>query len=314
MARPAPPRHPARRPRRAGIGTTGLAALVLLLTACGGPVRTGSGTIPVVASTNVYGAIAKAVGGDRVSVTSIIADPSADPHSHEATPAEAAKVAAARLVVVNGGGYDDFMPRLVESSGGRPAVLDAVGVSGLAPAGTSELNEHVWYDLTAVQKIASRLADDLGAADPAHAAEFTAKANAFNERIGGLLARAMAIGTAHPGARVAVTEPVPGYLLAAAGLTDATPKEFSAAVEEDTDPPAAVVAQTLALFGGPDPVRALAVNAQTRTPTTDQVRQAATAAGVPVVEVTETLPPGATGYVEWMGGQIDALARALDRT
>jgi zinc/manganese transport system substrate-binding protein len=103
---------------------------------------------------------------------------------------------------------------------------------------------------------------------------------------------------------------VPGYLVQTAGLTDATPPEFTEAIEEDTDPPAAVLQETLALFSG-DPVRALVVNAQTETPSTDQVRNAAQTAGVPVVEMTETLPEGATGYADWMGGQIDALAGAL---
>jgi zinc/manganese transport system substrate-binding protein len=110
---------------------------------------------------------------------------------------------------------------------------------------------------------------------------------------------------------VAVTEPVPGYLIQSAGLTDVTPPKFSAAVEEDTDPPAAVLQETLALFQG-DPVRALVLNAQTETPTTDQVQQAAQTARVPVVDVTETLPQGTTDYVSWMGGQIDALASALN--
>jgi zinc/manganese transport system substrate-binding protein len=95
-----------------------------------------------------------------------------------------------------------------------------------------------------------------------------------------------------------------------AGLTDVTPHEFTEAIEEDTDPPAAVLQETLALFSG-DPVRALIVNAQTETPSTDQVRNAAQTAGVPVVEMTETLPEGSRDYVDWMGGQIDALAGAL---
>ena len=63
----------------------------------------------------------------------------------------------------------------------------------------------------------------------------------------------------------------------------------------------------------PIPVRALLVNAQTRTPVTDQVEQAARAAGVPVVEVGETLPAGIDDYVDWISGQLDALTDALDR-
>ena len=75
-----------------------------------------------------------------------------------------------------------------------------------------------------------------------------------------------------------------------------------------------MVAETLALFtpGTADPVRALIVNAQTETPTTDQVRQAAESAGVPVVEMTETLPADQPDYVSWMGSQIDALTAALN--
>jgi zinc/manganese transport system substrate-binding protein len=84
-------------------------------------------------------------------------------------------------------------------------------------------------------------------------------------------------------------------------------------VEEDTDPPVAVIQETLTLFGN-DPVRALVVNAQTATPTTDQVRNAAQTAGVPVVEMTETLPEGTTDYLEWMAAQIDALAGALNQS
>ena len=114
----------------------------------------------------------------------------------------------------------------------------------------------------------------------------------------------------------AARTPEPGSrspsLIESAGLVDATPPEFARAIEEDTDPPAAVVAQTLQLFGS-DPVRALIVNAQTETPTTDQVRQAAQTGGVPIVEVSETLPAGSGDYVSWMGGQVDALATALDK-
>lgn len=308
--------------RRAAVA----ALAVLTVAGCGSGTEApaapsdGDSTLPVVASTNVYGSIVQAVGGDRVSVDALIDDPAADPHSYESTPADAAAVAKARLVVVNGGGYDDFLTQLMESSGGSATVVDVAAVSGLAPAEDEhaegeehehgEFNEHFWYSLPTVQKVATQIATDLGAADPADAAEFMANADAFNARVADLITRAEAIGKAQPGVRVAVTEPVPGYLVQTAGLTDATPPEFTEAIEEDTDPPAAVLQETLALFSG-DPVRALILNAQTETPSTDQVRDAAQTAGVPVVEMTETLPEGATGYVDWMGGQIDALAGAL---
>lgn len=291
---------------------SGLLTLALVLPACGAPEPpTAPDTIPVVASTDVYGAVVQAVGGDRVTVTSLIDDPAADPHSYEAPPAAAAAVARARIVVVNGGGYDDFAERL--TPGPEASVIDVVALSGLAAPAGGELNEHVWYSLPTMKTLAERLAADLGGADPAGAAGFTANAAAFGTKVDGLVAKADALKSAHGGERIAVTEPVPLYLTDAAGLVDATPPKFSEAVEEDADPPAAVVAATLDLFGA-DPVKALLVNAQTRTPVTDQVEQAARTAGVPVIEVGETLPAGTADYVEWINGQLDALRIALDRS
>ena len=313
--------------RRPLVGaTSALAALTLTACASGAaaPVASADDGIVVVASTNVYGSIAEAVGGPGVVVESLIDDPAADPHSYESTPADAVVVGRGDIVILNGGGYDEFMPQLVEAAGGERTVLDVGALSGLAPveeevhAGGEEehgdANEHFWYSLPAVEALATELAAALGELDPAGAAGYTANAEAFTAQVDELVVRVEAAGASVPGGRVAVTEPVPGYLVETAGLIDATPPEFSEAVEEDTDPPAAVVAETLALFtpGAPDAVRALIVNAQTETPTTDQVRSAAQAAGVPVVEMTETLPEGQPDYLSWMGAQVDALTAALN--
>jgi zinc/manganese transport system substrate-binding protein len=314
--------------RRAGALATLAVLAALALAGCG----SGSAPAPpppaapqsnppikVITSTNVYGSIARAVGGNQVDVTSLINDPQADPHSYETTPGDAAKVATANVILYNGGGYDDFMERLVQSSGGKAVSIDVTALSGLDPeagtggnaASTPYFNEHLWYSLPTVQKVADQLATDFGAADPADADLFTANAQAFKGQVANLLAKEQAIGAAHPGARVAVTEPVPGYLIQGAGLTDVTPPEFARSIEEDTDPPAAVLQQTLALFTN-DPVSALILNGQTETPTTMQVEQAAQAAKIPVVKVTETLPAGVDDYVSWMNSEIEAVANALN--
>lgn len=304
------------------LSLVGLAVALLAGCGAGAPAATPAPTTPptptadgttlsVVTSTNVYASIVSAVAGDRVKVTALIDDPAADPHSYESTPAAAAAVAGADLVVYNGGGYDDWMGQLVDAAGGHREVINVTALSGLDTGG--EFNEHLWYRVQTVQQLAVQLATTLGTLDTAHTTEYTANAETFTVRATDeVLTPAEAIGKAHPGARVAVTEPVPGYLLQSAGLVDATPPAFAEAVEEDTDPPAAALAQTLALFG-PDPVRALVVNAQTETPTTDRVVQAAQTGGVPIVEVTETLPPGAPDYLSWMRSQVDALAAAVDK-
>ena len=299
---------------RRAILTPALAATaVVTLAACGSGTAapaSGPATLSVVASTDVYGAVAQAVGGDAVTVRSIIDSPDADPHEYETRPTDAVAVNEAKVVIYNGAGYDDFATKLLGASSAKPATIDVSALSGLETAGTP-FNEHVWYSLPTVTKLADKLAADLTAADPARASTFSANAAAFTQKVGALTAKLDAIKTKYAGRKVAITEPVPLYLVQAAGLVDATPSEFSEAVEEGTDPPAAVLAATLATFQGADKVKVLLPNAQTETPLTRQVEQAATAGGVPIVPVTETLPAGVTDYVAWMTQQIDGLGTAL---
>ena len=297
-----------------------LVALGLLVAGCGSapapaPSAAPSGAatpVRVVASTDVYGSIARAIGGDRVTVKSIIDSPDADPHEYEATPADAAAVGGAAIMIVNGGGYDDFAGDLVQAASAKPQMIDVVALSGLETPGVQDFNEHVWYSLPTVEKLADRLAADLAAADPAGAATYTANAAAFRDGVDGLAAKVDAIKAAHTGDKIAITEPVPLYLVQDAGLQNATPAEFSEAVEEGSDPSAAVLNDTLGLFTG-KAVKALIANAQTESGSTRQVEQAATTAGIPVVAMTETLPAGVDDYVAWQGGQIDQLSAALGR-
>jgi zinc/manganese transport system substrate-binding protein len=301
-----------------------LAATALFgLAACGSPAETPAASAKpvVVASTDVYGSIATAVGGDLVEVRSIIDSPSADPHEYEATPQDAAAVAQAAIVVKNGGGYDDFAQKLVDSAGTNPTVIDAVELSGLEPAEEpghtaddghdhGEFNEHVWYDLGTVRKVADQIATDLGQKDAANAATYTANAQAFGTDLDALQQKVDAIKATHNGQSIAVTEPVPLYLTEAAGLQNVTPEAFSEAVEQGSDPAAAVLAETLAVV---PTVKVLVANSQTESASTAEVEKAATAAGVPVVKVGETLPDGVDGYVAWQTAQLDDLAGALNR-
>ncbi len=288
-----------------------VASTVLLgVTGCGSTEQQTSGNdrLTVVASTNVWGSVTRAVTGDAADVRSIISDPSADPHSYESKPADAAEVTNADLVVFNGGGYDDFMPKILESVGSKPTI-EAVALEQQKPADGAQPNEHVWYDLTVVQGVAQQVAEKLGQLDPGHSPQFTARAQAFRTEIDGLAGKLTSIGRGHGGQRVAMTEPVSQYLITAAGLIDATPPDFLEAVEEETDPPAAAVAATKELFAQRQ-VRVLVYNPQAETPVTSQIRAASEAARIPVVTMTETLPAN-TDYAGWMSGQIDALSTAL---
>jgi zinc/manganese transport system substrate-binding protein len=281
---------------------------VLVVAACGSTSAPPPAEPSVVASTDVYGAVASAVGGNTVQVTSLIHSADADPHEYEPTPADTLAVSRATVFIANGGGYDDFARKLYDAAGNKPVSVVVTALSD-ADSDAPDFNEHVWYDFPTIKKLADYLATSLGTADQPNANRYLDNAKNFDAQVDGLMAKVAAIKAKHAGTKVAITEPVPGYLLDAAGLVVVTPPEFSEAVEEGTDPPAAVVTANLATF---TEAKVLVENAQTEGPTTAQAEQAAAANHVPVVKVTETLPEGVTDYVTWMNAQVDALAAALD--
>jgi len=311
--------------RRAVLSAAAGGAL-LLLAGCGSD---GSGTAPaspfasgkaveVATATDVYGDIVSAVGGERVHVTPIIHSASQDPHSYQATPQDRLAVSKARILIENGGGYDDFFSTLAAGSTGDHQLVDVTKLSGLAPetgtatpgnAGAAEFNEHLWYNFETMSTLTDAISEDLGRIDPAGTASFTANGERFKSELGMLKARTAALKELHAGEAVAITEPVPLYLLDAVGLVNKTPDEFSHAIETGDDVPATVMKETLDLIEGRS-VKMLAYNAQTEGPQTTALKDAATKAGVPVVNFTETLPDG-NNYLQWMGTNVDNVEKAL---
>ncbi|ASO18010.1 zinc/manganese transport system substrate-binding protein [Actinoalloteichus hoggarensis] len=387
------------RMRRPGALVGGLAVTVLTLAACGDGEPAdqggaGDGALRVTTSTNVWGSVVSAVGGDEVEVVALIDDPSADPHSYEGTPRDAAEVQDADLVVLNGGGYDEFMTRILESTDADKPTVDAAELFGLDDAhaeddhaeddhadevspdddsrtgpggepvpappvdeteGTDDEhaddehadethgddehaddehaddehggdehghghdhghdhgdgNEHVWYHVETVGAVADAVAEELGRLNPDSADVYTANAEAFHAEIHELGDRIDALGSDLDGAaHILSTEPLGQYLFARAGLHDVTPTDFLRAVDAETDPPAAAIAEINEAIDGGE-IDALVFNPQTETGVTGQVRERAEAAGIPVVEFTETLPEGEEDYIAWMTGQVEALSTAL---
>ena len=306
-----------RRTKSVFAAVSAMAVLALGATACASSDKasTGSGSqnasaanpgggekIKVVASTDVWGSVVTAVGGDKVEVTSIIHDPSADPHSYETTASDAIAAKNAKLTLSNGGGYDEFFSKLADQATGAQKLV-AVDI-----AATGNENEHVWYSLPGVEKIADQVAAKLGEIQPASKDAFTANAAAFQGKTQELLKKVSGLGGS--GAKVVATEPVAHYLLDSAKVTDATPPAFAEAVEAEQDVPAAALNEVKQLISGKQ-VKALVNNAQTTTPVTQQVVGDAKNAGIAVVDVTETLPEGVTDYIAWMTKEVDALAGAL---
>jgi zinc/manganese transport system substrate-binding protein len=315
--------HGRRRP--AALAAAAGTALMLLLAGCSSTgagqasASAGTGTVEVATSTDVYGDIVHVIGGDRVHVTSIIHSASQDPHSYQATTQDKLTVSKARILIENGGGYDDFFSTLAaDNTAGDRRLINVTKLSGLAPqtgapspgaAGTPEFNEHLWYNFEAMTTIADALSGELARVDPAGAASFAANADRFKAELGKLKERTAALKAHRGGEAVAITEPVPLYLLDAAGLVNKTPEDYSHAIEAGQDVPVPVLQKTLDLISG-KAVKMLAYNDQTEGPQTKQLKDAATAAGVPVVDFTETLPEG-QNYLQWMNANVDHIEKAL---
>ncbi|GAB2522314.1 hypothetical protein GCM10027064_19800 [Microbacterium petrolearium] len=170
-------------------------------------------------------------------------------------------------------------------------------------------NEHVWYDPHTIEHVVEAIAEEAAALLPDAAETIQANADDLKSQIAGLETSLDEIAAEHWGETVFFTEPVGGYLVAAAGLEDVTADGFAEAVEEGQDvAPATLLAATTSIEGGE--VDVIVANTQTGGPETQAVLDTAEAAGVPVVEYSETLPDGET-YVTWMQANIDALADAL---
>jgi zinc/manganese transport system substrate-binding protein len=280
-------------------------AVTLLLAA---PAAAAS-PLPVVASTNVYGDIVAQIGGANVSVTSILTDPNADPHLFEPGTRNALAVATARVAIQNGAGYDDFMGKLERAApNGKRSVLtiaDALGVHG------ADVNPHLWYDVPKLGRIASAIASALSRADAAHAGAYRTGLRRFVASLQPLQREVAQIKTQFHDKAVAYTEPVPGYLLDAAGLKNLAPSAFTRAIENGTEPSPQAVAAMDELMTK-HRVRVLLYNSQAVSPITKRVREAAAKAGIPVVGVTETLPPHRT-FQQWQLAQVKALRRALSK-
>jgi zinc/manganese transport system substrate-binding protein len=263
--------------------------------------------IPVLGTENFYADLLAQVGGARVRATSLLNQPNADPHAFDASPAAAAAVADARLVIVNGLGYDDFVQHLLDASpSSTSAVIDVQQLLGLP----TDANAHVWYDPATMAKVAAATEAALARLEPANAAYFAAGERAYLASLAPLTSKIAELRASYAGAPVAFTEPVAGYLATAIGLRVLTPEGFQRAVENGTDPAPMDVATVHDLLTGHQ-VRALLFNSQVVTPLTTQIRDLAVTSGVPVVGVAETMPRQYRTYVEWQLAQIDALEQAL---
>ena len=298
--------------RTAALSLAMAAAAALLATACSSATAAGntgsSASIQAIGAENEYANVIQQIGGKYVQVTAIMSNPNTDPHTFEASPAVAREISNASLIVQNGVGYDTWasdIEKAVPASSRK--IVDVQQLLGLPD---STPNPHLWYNPATMPKVATAIANDLAAIQPAHASYFKANAAKFTQSLSAWTQAIAAFKAAHPGTPVATTEPVADYMLQAAGADNMTPWAFQADIMNGTDPSPQNVAAEKALFTQ-HKVKVFLYNQQVTDTLTDSFIDLAHANGVPVVGVYETMPTPGYDYQTWMTAEVNALDKAV---
>jgi zinc/manganese transport system substrate-binding protein len=289
----------------AGCGRSGPSAPAA---SSGGSNGDGRGKFAVVAAENFWGSIAAQLAGNRASVTSIIVNPNTDPHSYEPTAQDARAMASANMAIVNGIGYDNWAPKLLQASPLRGRVVLTVGkLLGSKPGD----NPHQWYSPAHVHDVADQIVADYDRLAPGNAAYFAERKRILDTRG---FARydqlRREIRASYAGVPVGYSESIFQPLGEDLGLKLLTPYSFAKAIAEGSD----VTAQdkgTVDTQARDHEIKVWIYNSQNVTPDVQRVNQIVTEAHVPIATVTETLSPASEDFEQWQVAELEGLMRAL---
>jgi zinc/manganese transport system substrate-binding protein len=280
----------------------------------GQPAPTTNGPCPttpvqVLAVENFYASLVQQLGGQCVSVTTILSDPDADPHEFEPTADDVRAFQSAQLVIENGLGYDDFVDKIVNTLSHKPRVLRAGDVVGLQVGA----NPHLWYSAGYVDQIKSAMLNGLKETRPDGSAYFDAQAAGLNQAFSTYRTLISQIAGQFGNTPVGATESIFVDMAYTTGLSLITPPEFMNALSEGADP----TAQDIATFQDQiqnKQIKVLVYNVQTVTPITQQLKDVALQNNIPIVRVSETLPLGSPTFQGWQAGQLQLLLNAFQKS
>ncbi|TGE00675.1 metal ABC transporter solute-binding protein, Zn/Mn family [Methylobacterium nonmethylotrophicum] len=221
--------------------------LLALVLGCSGPAR--AEPIRVVATFSILGDLVRQVGGPRLAVTTLVG-PNGDAHSFVPAPADAQAVAAARLVVVNGLGFEGWIDRLIKASGTRAALV--VAAKGIVPIEADDghghdhaIDPHAWQNVANAKRYVAAIRDGLTGVDPEGRAAYEANATAYLAQLDALDAevRAALAGIPEARRRIVTTHDAFGYFARAYGLRFLAPQGVSSQSEATARDVAAIVRQ-----------------------------------------------------------------------
>jgi zinc/manganese transport system substrate-binding protein len=271
---------------------------------------TGNTKIAVVAAENFWGSIAAQVGGERVSVHSIIVNPDADPHDYEPTAADGRALARAQYVIENGVGYDPWVAKLVAANAVPQRLVLNVGQLVGVKEGD---NPHRWYSPDDVHRVIEQICDDYKRIDPADASYFDQQKQNFQIRGLARYHQLIAdIKNRYHGTPIGASESIVIPLAEGLGLKLATPQSFLNAISEGTDPTAADKIKTDEQIKTKQ-IKIFVLNSQNSNPDVTALATAAKNEGIPVASITETLVPATASFQDWQSEQLRGIQEALSK-
>jgi zinc/manganese transport system substrate-binding protein len=187
--------------------------------------------LPVVASFSILGDFLRAVGGDAVRV-SVLVGPDGDAHVYEPTPADARKVSEAKLVFVNGLGFEGWLDRLVAAADAKSRVV--VASAGITPLKLDGgLDPHAWQDVANARRYVENIRDALKSADPERSPLYEARAATYLATLEALDKEVASAIAAIPSQRrrIVSTHDAFGYFAARYGLDFIAPQGVSTEAE-----------------------------------------------------------------------------------
>jgi zinc/manganese transport system substrate-binding protein len=294
-----------------------IAAVIVasVLPGCGGETAgsargSSSGRVQVVAAENFWGGIAAQLGGAKVAVTSVIVNPSTDPHSYAPTASDGIALARSQIAIVNGIGYDPWASKLLDANpSSSRTVLDVGDLLGLKEGD----NAHQWYSPGSVRRVIDQIVADYKRLDPKDTAYFDRQRKVFETRGLGEYHRLIAaIHARYSGVPVGYSESIFEPLGRALGLKLLTPYSFAKAIAEGTDVSAADK-QAVDAQAQTGRIKVWVYNSQNETPDVQRVNQLARAASIPIATITETLSPASASFEQWQVAQLRRLEKALQR-
>ncbi|WDF83006.1 zinc ABC transporter substrate-binding protein [Lacticaseibacillus pabuli] len=285
------------------VGVLGL-MMALGLAACGKSSQPAdTGKVQVVASLDFYGEMAKAVGGNKVEVQSIIHSASVDPHDYEPSSADAKDYHKASLIISNGGDYDNWSTNYAKQNEDAKSIV-AAKLTGWKTGG----NEHLWYRPDTPKKMTNAIAAKLSELRPKDKGYFKKNAASYLTKLAPLRKLQSEAQKQLAGKTYMATEPVYDNTLLTLGAKQVN-AGFARAVDDGNDPTVAQMKLWRASVKDKK-VAFIINNPQNSGKMVKQAIAYAKANGVPVINATETMPDG-KDYLSWQTGELQQVLDAL---